>query len=612
MKLFVSYARVDVPLCKQIVERLSQAHEVWFDQRLFAGQDWWKEIEHRLGWCEGFIYFLSPESVASPYCQQEFDIASKGGKHIFPVLIQARALIPESLHVFHYADLSQGMENIHILLNALVIAERTLNHAPKVLEYLPEDADDDELDPSQAINPLNAVGSAADAMQAGNYDEAVFILKKAQELTLESRDARIIAMMLRKAEAELERQAYLRQAQREYAPIKLLIDRDATRPLGCEELNDFRKKFPDYDPDGLAKLCVQPVKPQSDPDDPLDKPTTQIHRGEKVVPDQEAARPRSKAEANRRPPTASNAAPSPKKSERQRLPLPLLALMGVLILFAVFVGAQLIPTIFPQAIQPTIATFGGTEVHDPVFEEAMLRASRSHTTNSAWDVFTKEFAGIRMSLVPVGCFDMGSEDETDDERPIHTQCIETPYWIDFAEVSRGDYQACVEAEFCTSPPESNVSDTVYQPINQVTWFQAKNFCERRGKRLPTEVEWEYAARGPDSLVYPWGNKFISARVVNKALNNGNLGITQSMFFGASWVGSVHMSGNVWEWVSSKYQDYPYVADDGREEVNTTGFRVIRGGSLDSNGDSLRATNRFYNAPLALGTLVGFRCAGDID
>ena len=75
MRLFVSYARVDKPLCKQVVERLSDVHDVWYDKRLHAGMDWWEEIQERLAWCDGFVYLLSPESVKSEYCQREFVIA---------------------------------------------------------------------------------------------------------------------------------------------------------------------------------------------------------------------------------------------------------------------------------------------------------------------------------------------------------------------------------------------------------------------------------------------------------------------------------------------------------------------------------------------------------
>src|SRR5690554_6512733 len=126
MKLFVSYARVDKPLCKQIVEHLQDVHEVGYDRRLHDGQEWWDEIVRRLDWCDGFVYLLSPESVVSPYCQREYKIASDAGKPVIPVLIQARTEIPETLKHLHYADLSEGMEDIVTLLNALTVAERQL------------------------------------------------------------------------------------------------------------------------------------------------------------------------------------------------------------------------------------------------------------------------------------------------------------------------------------------------------------------------------------------------------------------------------------------------------------------------------------------------------
>ena len=71
MRLFVSYAHVDKALCKLVVERLSGVHETWYDERLFAGQDWWGEIQRRLHWCDGFVYLLSQTSVTSEYCQKE-------------------------------------------------------------------------------------------------------------------------------------------------------------------------------------------------------------------------------------------------------------------------------------------------------------------------------------------------------------------------------------------------------------------------------------------------------------------------------------------------------------------------------------------------------------
>jgi hypothetical protein len=252
VKLFVSYARVDKPLCKQIVDRLSGVHDVWYDQRLYAGQDWWEEIQNRLRWCEGFIYLLSPESVNSEYCQREYNIAAQAAKHIFPVLIQTRTEIPESLKHIQYADLSGGMEDLYVLLNAITIAERR-GPRPQILgaEFIKNE--------TQVFAPevrtVNPIGEAADAMEAGDFDKAVFILKQEQAKNPQGRTARILDSMLKEAEQALERQAFLREVQREYAPIVELVKRESTRQLGCEEFADFRKDYPNYDPENLSKLC---------------------------------------------------------------------------------------------------------------------------------------------------------------------------------------------------------------------------------------------------------------------------------------------------------------------------------------------------------------------
>src|SRR5574338_719951 len=110
MKLFVSYARVDRPYCTQVVDLLD-AHNVWFDQRLYAGQDWWKEIQRRLDWCDGFIYLLSPDSVVSQYCVREYELAKAARKHIFPVIIRDNTQMPESLRMVQHVDLSKGINS---------------------------------------------------------------------------------------------------------------------------------------------------------------------------------------------------------------------------------------------------------------------------------------------------------------------------------------------------------------------------------------------------------------------------------------------------------------------------------------------------------------------
>lgn len=253
MKLFISYARVDKPLCKQVVERLEDVHEVWYDRRLHAGQQWWDEIVHRLDWCEGFVYLLSPESVASEYCQREFALAMEAGKHIFPVLIQARTEIPANLSHIHYADLSQGMEDIITLMNALTVAERlqhTRSVAARPAAPIPPSA------PPPDVSPNAALTQAADAMETEQFDSAVFILKQALDQHPAGRVQRMMQHMLEDAETALEKQAYLREASREYAPIWELVRRAATCDLGCDEFADFRQQFPDYDPENIAAICA--------------------------------------------------------------------------------------------------------------------------------------------------------------------------------------------------------------------------------------------------------------------------------------------------------------------------------------------------------------------
>ena len=137
-----------------------------------------------------------------------------------------------------------------------------------------------------------------------------------------------------------------------------------------------------------------------------------------------------------------------------------------------------------------------------------------------------------------------------------------------------------------------------QPINRVTWYQAAAYCKWRGVCLPTEAEWEYAARGPDNLEYPWGNEFDGDRV-----NYGNP-FGQIMFVGnyedgVSWVGAKDMAGNVSEWTRSTYTAYPYNETDGRNltgnELKAGKEVVVRGGSFGDEFDfvSTMDRNRFF-------------------
>ena len=261
----------------------------------------------------------------------------------------------------------------------------------------------------------------------------------------------------------------------------------------------------------------------------------------------------------------------------------------------------------------SVFLIGGTEVRDeqpplvivatvaPVSSDPLEVARNFSGGNAAWTPVTQEFDGVEMVLVPIGCFMMGSNSGDDDERPVHEQCFNAPFWIDRFEVTNAQFaqlNGVAVSESDWAEPD--------RPREQITWFEARDFCELRGGRLPTEVEWEYAARGPDNLLYPWGNEFMNNNVVWRGNSDFEPAPVNSKSGGASWVGAVDMSGNIMELISSDRKDYPY---DRREDLEKTNSqRGLRGGGFLSYEDFLRSANRdFFFDNLAV-NFVGFRCA----
>lgn len=251
MRLFISYARVDQPYCIQIVETLN-VHEVWFDHRMHAGQKWWDEILRQLSWCEGFIYLLSPESVKSPYCQKEYAIAQNLGKFIFPVLIQPNTSIPAALQDIQYVDLSNGLEAraVSVLLNSIYMAEREGRMKPPDVQV------SRKLLQAPPFDPVTAIPEAAAALDRGEFDRAVFLLKQAQSHGYEPRFINLSAM-LEEAESALNQQAYMREVEREYDTIVTLLRQKRTYKVGYEAFLAFHANFPHYDPENLAALCLR-------------------------------------------------------------------------------------------------------------------------------------------------------------------------------------------------------------------------------------------------------------------------------------------------------------------------------------------------------------------
>lgn len=221
------------------------------------------------------------------------------------------------------------------------------------------------------------------------------------------------------------------------------------------------------------------------------------------------------------------------------------------------------------------------------------------TANQDWMPVEQINNDVLMVLVPPGCFTMGSDDGRRDERPAHEICFDKAFWMDKYEVTNAQYGSDGPFE----GPEI--------PRGNLNWYEARDYCLQRGGRLPTEAEWEYAARGLDGLLFPWGETYDQTIIVIDGDASANVEPVGSYPANASWVGAMDMIGNAFEWVSSAYSQYPYDATDGREDMNDTeSRRVYRGGRSAYQEWGVHTTTRFWLEPDNRDWFIGFRCIQD--
>ena len=245
--------------------------------------------------------------------------------------------------------------------------------------------------------------------------------------------------------------------------------------------------------------------------------------------------------------------------------------------------------------------------------------------------------GSMMVYVPAGEFTMGSPEGEgdDDEHPQHSVYV-SGFWIDQTEVTNEQYRKCVQDEACRAPAAYDWGEPTYSywstysdsskadhPVVSVSWQDAKAYCEWADKGLPTEAEWEKAARGTDRRKYPWGNSFDGSKLnfcedahCGSAHNDSSAddgyqrtAPVGSYAAGASPYGSLDMAGNVWEWCQDWYDGGYYARSPGRDPQgpNSGVLRVVRGGSSSDNEKDTRATNRHWSDIVGRHDNVGFRC-----
>jgi iron(II)-dependent oxidoreductase len=238
--------------------------------------------------------------------------------------------------------------------------------------------------------------------------------------------------------------------------------------------------------------------------------------------------------------------------------------------------------------------------------------------------------GSDMVRIPAGMFLMGSSAGPEDERPQH-HILVGEFFIDRMPVTNAQFAQFIDAKGTQSPDGQRWYDTddndarihrrtgkwvadagaEHHPVVEASWYGAGAYCAGLGKRLPTEAEWEKAARGTDGRKYPWGNESPDRSLAHFGAGWNDLRSVGNSPKGASPYGVLDLAGNGWEWVSSAYLPYPYDSKDGREDLTRLQVRVTRGGGHDSPPDELTTTHRGRQVsrnPRGGHHNIGFRCA----
>ncbi|GAB4472766.1 MAG: hypothetical protein Kow00124_11080 [Anaerolineae bacterium] len=460
MRLFISYDPGERVACERIASALRTSHEVWYDPHPESGTTEWGQVQQWLEWCEGFVYLLSPESMASERCRWEYTIARESGRLIFLITLHSGIPIPIEMSETLLADLGEGI-------------------TPEALSRLAAGIRSTE----------EKLGGGGRKPPGPRWRTGVIIGV-----------AGVVAVAL-------------------IAAVLL--------PGGR-----------------LADIIAHPDPP-----------------GETALSE-----------------------PPPTVAMPTVTPMPR------------------VPSVPGAVSEPDVK-----EQPEPIEEGPLPETVEAVVQNADWleRKRIEEINGVQMALVPPGCLPMGSEDGEGDELPVHRVCFDRPFWIDVYEVTNAQFEAFDGV--AEHPPAHRGPN---QPRDRITWGEAAAFCAQRGARLPTEAEWEYAARGPDGLAYPWGEEFDGALVVWNTAQSSDVGSRPE---GASWVGAMDMAGNLREWVSTIYRPYPYDPADGREQFDSTEPRGLRGGSwYDVNFELLRAADRYRDFPVVENNVIGFRCAADYE
>ena len=591
-QVFISYSRKDLVFVERLAKDLKAAGlQVWYDlSGLEIGARWGMEIQSAIQQSQYTIIVLSPNSIASEWVEKEFIYANNHKLKIVPLIYRSCDLPLWSVNL-HYIDM-QG--------------RNYKRHFQKLLQVL-------GVEPGLEIKAANqAVATAWQAAEekAGLVELATqkSIAEEKQRQEAEKRLRQDEEKKTRQAALELEQSRRETQQREQRAAEIARLQREIETFLVGEQWKKARLLIPQLNHLGPEARALG---------DELRKrfPKKRIPGWAWAVPAALAVITVLGLLARTNLGTAR--------------PAPTVTTTAI---------TTHVPTFMPT-INPTFTlTFTPTATFTVVFTPSpSVTAATTPGIGSTW---ARPVDGMAMVYVPAGTFTMGDTTaqamaecqkfENDcqqgrftSEQPPHSVFLDA-YWIDKTEVTNLMYAQCVKDGPCQAPSQSGSSTrTSYfgnsqydnYPVTSVNWTDANAYCNWAGARLPTEAEWEKAARGTDGGTYPWGNTSPTCSLANltpygKSACVGDTSAVGSTPSGASPFGALDMAGNVWEWVNDWYGPAYYASSPASNPKGPSSgtLRVLRGGSWNNNENGMRSAVRVWNIPSLSYNYFGFRCA----
>lgn len=548
-QIFICYSHIDREYALQLKTALDKhGFDTWIDDGIEPGTHWRREIQQQLEKCLVVVLVMTPSAAESDNVQAELAFAKKLRKKVFPLLLEGDIDAWWDFSHIQYEDVrNRAMPSTKFFMRLDDVAPRNRELPPAAPAPTPS-----------IQNIVNFHGDFNGNATFGNENKV--------QNTVEPKEA---APTPRKATRRPRAKAV-----------------NATIPL------------PESEPASSASTPRLQGKPQA--------PAAGVT-------------PRPQVSGNK--PTTPNVI---------TIIVAVIGLVGTICVALITVlpwGQWLSPTptatLTTPLVSPTFIILATeTEIPKPPTFTPGITPSPTIVftpTITPLPVEITDDKGVPMRLVPASDeFWMGSDKGSDDEKPVHKVSLDD-FYMDVYEVANKRYKTCVDAGQCKAPSErksytraSYYGDPIFDdyPVIYVGWEQAKTYCEWRGARLPTEAEWEKAAKGTDARTYPWGDGIDC----NKANYQGScVGDTTKVGTypkGVSPYGLHDMAGNVWEWVADWY-DANYYKNSPSSNPNgptTRQFRVMRGGSWFSYPNLLRVSYRERYGPFSRNYVVGFRCA----